>query len=393
MKNNIGTIAGKEFHRFFGDRRMILSLIMPALILYLMYSLVMPRIISAATAQSKTPTLYTVNLPSELKSGLSAMKVKLTEGSDADESAFRQKLDGDKDAVLMIFPADFSSAVKSYDVSSGLPAPNVEIFYNSSSDTAGRLFGGLTAALDKYESAMSNKFDINRDINADIATSKDTTGRVFSMLMPMLLMIFLFTGCMSFAPDSIAGEKERGTIATMLVTPINRYEIVIGKIIAFAVIAVISGGLTFAAVAASLPNLVSGAADAASKMTFTGYGAADYVALLFLILSTVLLMISVVSLMSAYAKTTKEAASLVMPILLIVMLVSLMSMQSNGASLSTALYLIPFYNSVQSMIGIFAYSYSPLNILISVLSNLVYSALVVFAVTKMFNNERAMFSK
>lgn len=64
---------------------------------------------------------------------------------------------------------------------------------------------------------------------------------IFSSMLPMLLMIFLFTGCMSVAPESIAGEKERGTIATLLVTPVKRSHIAIGKIIALSIIALLSG--------------------------------------------------------------------------------------------------------------------------------------------------------
>ena len=64
---------------------------------------------------------------------------------------------------------------------------------------------------------------------------------VFSSLLPMLLMMFLYSGCASVAPESIAGEKERGTIATMLITPTKRSDIAIGKILALAIIALLSG--------------------------------------------------------------------------------------------------------------------------------------------------------
>lgn len=60
-------------------------------------------------------------------------------------------------------------------------------------------------------------------------------------MLPMLLMLFLFSGCMAVAPESIAGEKERGTIATLLVTPMKRSDLAIGKILALALIALLSG--------------------------------------------------------------------------------------------------------------------------------------------------------
>jgi sodium transport system permease protein len=388
MKNNIFTIAGKEFHRFFHDKRLIISMIMPALILFIVYSFLIPKVMTAST--EKTPaTLYAINYPSNLKSGLSALNCTIVEGGSSDEAAFKQKLSENDDSLLIVFPASFTEDVKAYDVSSGKDAPNIELYYNSVSDTAGAVHNALIDELDKYESSMSNKFDVNRDIKGDTATSQDVTGMIFSKIMPMLLMILLFSGCMSFAPDSIAGEKERGTIATMLVTPIKRYEIVVGKIIAFSTIAILSGGLTFAAVATSLPKMI-GAAGAG--VSLSGYGASAYFFILLTILSTALLMISAVALISTYAKTTKEAMSLVLPLYFLVIIVAMASMQGS-ASPVRLMYLLPFYSSMESLVGIFSYSYSAANILVSTISNLIYSAVLVFATAKMFNNERAMFSK
>ena len=363
-------------------------MIMPSLVLFIVYSFLIPAVMTASS--EKTPaTLYAINFPANLKSGISALNCTLVEGGSSDEAAFKQKLSGNDNSLLIVFPANFTEDVKTYDVSSGKDAPNIELYYNSVSDSAGAVRGALIDELDKYESSMSNKFDLNRDVTGDLATSQDVTGMIFSKIMPMLLMILLFSGCMSFAPDSIAGEKERGTIATMLVTPIKRYEIVVGKIIAFSAIAILSGGLTFAAVASSLPKMI-GATGAG--VSLSGYGASAYFFILLTILSTALLMISAVALISTYAKTTKEAMSLVLPLYFLVIIVAMSSMQS-GVSTNRLMYLLPFYSSMESLAGVFSYSYSAANIVMSSISNIIYSAVLVFATAKMFNNERAMFSK
>jgi len=65
-------------------------------------------------------------------------------------------------------------------------------------------------------------------------------GKIIASLLPMLMIMFLFSGAMSIGPESIAGEKERGTIATLLVTPVKRKEIAIGKILALSVLSLIS---------------------------------------------------------------------------------------------------------------------------------------------------------
>ena len=49
--------------------------------------------------------------------------------------------------------------------------------------------------------------------------------KMLSMLVPLLMFALLASACMAVAPESIAGEKERGTMATMLITPVKRWQI------------------------------------------------------------------------------------------------------------------------------------------------------------------------
>lgn len=91
-------------------------------------------------------------------------------------------------------------------------------------------------------------------------------------MLPMLLMIFLFSGCMSVAPEAIAGEKERGTIATILVTPTKHSELAVGKIFALSIIALLSGASSTLGTILSLPKLMGGV----ETMSAAYYTAADY---------------------------------------------------------------------------------------------------------------------
>ena len=107
---------------------------------------------------------------------------------------------------------------------------------------------------------MANKFDVNRaDSKADtfdMADDKDSTAQLFSSMLPFLLLIFLYSGCISVAPESIAGEKERGTIASLLITPVKRSHIALGKIAALSIIALLSGASSAIGTIASVPNLI-----------------------------------------------------------------------------------------------------------------------------------------
>lgn len=382
---NILTIVKKELLRFFKDRRMVLSVLLPGIMIFIMYS-VMGGAISDVAGGDKDykPKAYVKNMPAN------AMITGFFEGgcdllADTDDGeAIKKKIIDKKADVYVVFPENFSELGVGGD-----NVPNVEVYYNSSDSNSQAAYTAVVAMLNAYESSISNVFDVNKgETKYDLASEKDLTGMIFSMIMPMLLVMFVFVGAMSVAPESIAGEKERGTIATLLVTPIKRSHLALGKIIALSVIAMISGISSFIGTALSLPKLVGGMGVSAASYVF-----GDYALLLCLILSTVFISIAVIAIISAAAKSVKEAAAYVSPLMIIIVLIGVTGMFGSGAAKSPFLYLIPFYNSVQAMTGIFSFAASPINIVITVVSNIVYTALLVFALSKMFSSEKIMFSK
>ena len=79
--------------------------------------------------------------------------------------------------------------------------------------------------------------------------------------------------------------------------------------------------------------------------------------------------------------------------MLVVMFLGITAMFGNGASESAAVYCIPLYNSVQSMVSILTFEISALHLLLTVASNLVYAMLGALVLTRMFRSERIIFSK
>ncbi len=205
----------------------------------------------------------------------------------------------------------------------------------------------------------------------------------------MLLMVFLFSGCMAVAPESIAGEKERGTIATLLVTPLKRSHLALGKILSLSVIAILSGLSSFLGTMLSLPKLMGGG----ETMNVNVYGITEYAMLLVVILSTVLVIVAVVSIISAFAKNVKEATGWVTPIMIVSMLFGVTTMVESLSKTEPVWFLIPLYNSAQCMSGIFSLEMDMVNIAVTVASNIVYAGIGVVVLTKMFDSEKVMFSK
>ena len=392
MKTDMLTIIRKEFARFFKDRNLVLTtILLPGVLIYLIYTFMGNGMMNEfMTDEDYVAKAYVQNLPDELAPTFEQLSAEWTVVSDA-EIEDTKALIADKEAdVLIVFPADFSAKVAAYDVTGGEAAPNVEIYYNSTETESSNLRGILVEILDQYEASMINKFDVNAgDGVYNLASEKDVTGQIFAMLLPMLLMTFMFSGCMSVAPEAIAGEKERGTIATLLVTPMKRSALALGKVISLSCIALLSGLSSFVGTMLSMPNLMG----TEEGVNASVYVITDHLMLLGIILTTVLVMVSLISIISAIAKSIKEASTAVSPLMIIVMVISLVPMFGGDGEKSLAMFFIPLYNSVLCIHGIFSFTYQPVWIVITILMNLVYAGVLSWVLTKLFNSEKVMFSK
>lgn len=394
MKNPILTIMKKELARFFGDKKLIVSILLPGILIYVMYTFMGSAMSDMfTTEETYIPQVAVMNLPASLEGSDSMVGVAYTAFDNAEDlknSVQEQICDAG-----VVFPENFDEAIASYDVASGTVAPNVEVYYNTSSTNSQTAYNLMISLLDSYESALSNKFDINASYDPDSADSydmaeaADLTASIFSMMMPVLLIMFLFTGCMAVAPESIAGEKERGTLYTILVTPLKRTHLAIGKIAALAVVALFSGASSFIGTMLALPKLMGGMDDSVSAAL---YSVVDYVFIALVIFSTVLLIITLISIISAGSKSVKEAQTMISPLMIVVILIAVLSMINDGGS-SPALCFIPLYNSILCMSDVFAFACSPVNILITVISNIIYTGAGVFVLSRMFASEKVMFAK
>ncbi len=394
MKSNTLTIIKKEFARFFGDRQLLFTaVIMPGLLIYIIYSFMGSGIESMVSeGADDVVTVRVENMPQSVAPLFDSLPSTVTIEQPFQQPDIEALEDKSINTVLVRFPADFDRQLVEYDPQSGIPAPNVEIYYNSTNNASQRVEYALDAMLSSFEDGMSNRFDINRadseEMRFNQASDESIGAMVWSKLLPMLILMMLFSGVMAIAPSSIAGEKERGTIATLLVTPMRRNELALGKIVSLSSIALLSGISSFIGIALSLPNMVPDAGE----LSFH-YTASDYLVLLLIIFATVLIMASAVSLLSALAKDVKNAGTMITPFMLVIMLSGLLPMFQDGASQSLAVYLIPFYNSMEVMTAVFAHELQWTPVLVTLGANICYMLLGVWGLTRMFNSEKVMFSR
>lgn len=394
MKSNTLTIIKKEFARFFGDRQLLFTaVIMPGLLIYLIYTFMGSGINSMVTeGMDDVVTVRVENMPQSVKPLFDSLPSTVTIEQPFLQPDIDILEDKSLNTVLVRFPADFDEALVSYDPQSGLLAPNVEIYYNSTNNASQRVEYAITEMLTVFENGICNRFDINRadsdEVTFNQASDESIGAMVWSKILPMLILMMLFSGVMAIAPSAIAGEKERGTIATLLVTPMRRNELALGKIVSLSSIALLSGISSFIGIALSLPNMVPDAGE----LSFN-YTTSDYLVLLLIIFATVLIMASAVSLLSALAKDVKNAGTMITPFMLVIMLSGLLPIFQDGASDNLVVYLIPFYNSMEVMVSVFLHEMQWTPVLITLAANVAYTGLAVWGLTKMFNSEKVMFSK
>ena len=403
MKSNILTIIKKEFSRFFHDRQLVFTaVIMPGLLIYIVYSLMGTGIQSMISeGANEVVTMRVENMPQSMSPMLNSIDSSLVvleqPFTDEDIATLEEK---DINVVLLRFPAGFDSLLAAPADPTALP--NVELYYNSTNNASSRVFAIVSSMLNNYGRPFTLNVPQSEGQHFDQASEESIGAMIWSKILPMLIIMMLFSGVMAIAPSAIAGEKERGTIATLLVTPMRRNDLAIGKIVSLSGIALLSGISSFIGIALSLPKMIQ-QPDSAAEMGIHPdssadifafhYTTSDYLALLLVIFASVLIMASAISLLSALAKDVKNAGTMVTPFMLVVMLAGLLPMFQDGASTSLPVYLIPFYNSIEVMTAVFSHETEWVPVLVTLASDLAYTGLAVFGLTKMFNSEKIMFGK
>lgn len=391
---NILTIIKKELRRFFTDKRMVISLLLPGILIFVLYS-VMGDFMSQSSSVEDDYIYQAVivNYDQNLKPYFEGLTEDLFEITyiDHTDDIYLDELTNKSLDLYIIYPDNFYQNALDYDasVSGNNNSPIVKIFYNSAKTESAQFYNIYTAGLISFQESISEKFRINADANLDydLASNESMTIQIITMLVPFLLITFLFSGAMSISIESIAGEKERGTIATLLSTPVKRNEIALGKIIALSLVALTSAASSFIGLMLSLPKLMSGI-----SLDLTIYGPVEYLLLFFVLTTTTLLYVVLISLLSAYAKSVKEASSLSSVLMIVNMLVGVTTL---GGLTTTNLWasFIPVYNSVQSITAILSLEINTINLLTTSLVNLGIVGIGIYLLTLMFNSEKVMFNK
>lgn len=381
---NILTIIKKELKRFFTDKRMLASIILPGVLIFLIYS-VMGSVISNVSSVDNDYEyqVYTINQPQIIDELFKGININYVDYGDKDLEALKQDVTDEVVDLLIIFSDNFANLGNP-----DLEKPSVEMYYNSIRTESLNIFQITNAILNELDTQI-----VGTSMNVtfqDTASEKEISSTFISMMLPYLLLVLMFSGVMAIVPESIAGEKERGTIATLLVTPLKRRDLAIGKIIGLSIISLCSAISSFIGTLLSLPKLMQ--MQNGSSLTGVYYNVLDYLYISLILISVILLFVGILAIISAFSKSVKEASAYATPIMIIVVVIGVFSMFGNVSN-NIGLYFIPIYNSVACLTAILSFEANLINIIVTVVSNIFYALLCALILSRLFNSEKVMFSK
>ena len=275
----------------------------------------------------------------------------------------------------------------------------VEIYYKSS-DLMSKAKKRINNALDQYKNEVVAgrllRFDIDKNlleplqiIDKDMSTKKETIGKALGGLVPYMLVIFIFLGAMYPAIDLGAGEKERGSLETLLSSPATKFEITVGKLMVVSLTGLVSGLISVVGITAPM-YFIDNIPDQIKSTVLEIISPFMIISVIFLMIPIAIFFASMLLSISFYARSFKEAQSLMGP-LNIIIIVPLMLTLGPGIEIDHITALIPLINVGLLTKEILAGSVEPIYFIETLSSLLFFAAIGIRFSVYWFNKENTIF--
>lgn len=282
---------------------------------------------------------------------------------------------------------------------------NYEIYINSSKENASSVNNKLESIFSSYkDSKVKNKIEESK-LNVeetldpvvyetvDVAKNEEVAGVVLGQILPFILIMGVLLGAIYPAIDSMAGEKERGTLETLFTLPITNLELVMGKYLAVSICAIVTAILNVVSILLTLIYILA-TGELTGQLFSDSLKISNLAGPLLIAIICVCLFAMVVSAVSmcvcSLAKSFKDAQNYITPVMFLVLIPSYASMIPN-MNLTRTTAVIPVVNislliksvlSFQSNLGLIALVF---------ISNFAFVILSVILLSKMFNSEEILF--
>jgi sodium transport system permease protein len=219
----------------------------------------------------------------------------------------------------------------------------------------------------------------------NVATKEQLVGKVMGGFLPMIILMFIFVGCVYIAIDITAGEKERRTLQTLYSTTASKGEIIAGKFLAVASVGIVSAAMNILSLLVAMQIQVSLMSENANSLSFSVSPQGWLWLVVLVLLSTVFLgalCLAVVLLANSY----KEAQSYVSPMMMLILIPAMLS-QMPGMELNASTALIPMLNISLAMGAVVKGAIDPGLMAMVVGMALLYALVALWLASRSFGNE------
>ena len=390
------TIFKKEFKDITRDRRsMVMMIVLPMLLFPVLITLV-GAVTMRQAEKAKTKTLAVAliahgNVAAFRDTLLKRGDLKIRE--DVREDEIRALIQSDSLDAAIRFDAQFDARVA--DLQSG----RIHLYFNSSKNL-NESRTRLTSLIRHYENQLVDdrfqRLSLDRKIvdpvqvqRHDIASVREKVGKSIGGFLPYIFVLMGFMGCMYPAIDLGAGEKERGTLETLLVAPVSRFHILLGK----CGVIVLSG---FVSVTVSFIGLFSVfflSRELVAKILQALQGTFDIASVLLVIslfLPLIIFFAAALMSLSIFARSFKEAQSIMTPLNIVIIVPAALGLLP-GVELDAVTAFIPVLNISLATKDILSGTIT-LPLLLEVYASLIALAgLSLYGCAKWFERENTIF--
>ncbi|MCD6162274.1 MAG: ABC transporter permease [candidate division Zixibacteria bacterium] len=391
--NNIKIIYKKELLDTIRDKRTIISMIIVPILLFplltLGFSSFAASMVKKSTEETHKVTVIGKNFAPELYAIIdSSSKVEIVE-VDSIEQAINDKII----RAALVIPEDFAENTEAMDSAS------LTIVYNGTESKSDFAAAKLRDFAREYRTNIVDKrlaeYKIDPQIIKPFLIMNNNIGEekmgafMLSMFLPYVIIMLSMIGAMYTAIDLTAGEKERGTLETILVSPIPRWQLATGKFLTILTTSLVSTILAISSMSATMSFGIMSAGPMAENVGFDITFQMIFVILLMMLPAACLFSALLMSI-AIFAKSFKEAQSYTSPLMIIVILPSLVSFIP-GIELNLQLAFVPIVNIClvikESLIGTIEW----LHVFIVFFSTSIYAAFAIFITHRMFEKESVIF--
>ena len=229
---------------------------------------------------------------------------------------------------------------------------------------------------------------------SDSATMSETVGMSMGGAIGMLLITMILMGAFYPAVDITTGEKERGTLETLLTLPVTNFQMIMSKYIAVSLFACVTAVISLISLSGVVFFMMSGMmkelAGEMGQISVAGYLGCIPV-LLAAMITTTMLITAICMCFCIFAKSTKEANNYITPVMLVVMFASMAGMIPT-VELNYKLALVPLVNVSLLIKQVLSQQLDLALAGITIVVNMAYGVIVIWILAKMYDSEDILFS-